>query len=182
MSSNKDKSNSLFGWICSFVLIAVILIVLLLRFLDPCDRSFVAIAGLLGGYVSLFSLVLMFAQFKSIKDISSETKDKMDSIISVSDLAKKAELARSAQSDVAQNKYDLAIYKIQIIKETLIKLERKNEAISTTISEYCGMLGTHLTSLRSTSTRIRTKVITQDLEAIADFLLRQEESFKEKTN
>ena len=44
------------------------------------------------------------------------------------------------------------------------------------------MLGTHLTSLHNNKSEIRRFVIVQDLETIADFLLRQEESIKEKTN
>ena len=124
MSNNKENINNQIWWIVAFVAIAAILIILLLSILDTKDKTFVAIAGVLGGYVSLFSLVLMFAQFKSIKDISRETKNKMDSLVSISDLAKKSELAHSAQGDVKEGKDDLAIYKIQIIKETLIKLER----------------------------------------------------------
>ena len=182
MRKTKNKSSGQIWWIVSFFVLAALIVVLLLHFLDESDKSFIVISGVIGGYVSLFSLVLMFAQFKSIRDISSETKDKMDSVISISNLAKHAELARSAQSDVNQEKDDLAIYKIQIIKETLIKLERRDDSDSAVISEYCGKLGTHLTSLRSHNTRIRRQVINGDLEDIADFLLRQEECIKEKSN
>ena len=169
-------------WIISFFVFAIVIVIFLLRFLDDSDKRFAVIAGVVGGYISLFSLILMFAQFKSIKDISSETKDKMDSVIFISNLAKHAELARSAQSDIEQSKDELAVYKIQIIKETLIKLERRDDSYRSIISEYCGKLGSHITSLRGNNTRIRKQVIIGDLEDIADFLLRQEEYIKEKSN
>lgn len=180
--AKKDKKGYLALWIVLFILIGIGLVWLLLKNLPEEDRSLVGVVGIIGAYVSTFSLVLMFSQFKSIRDISQETKDKMDTMVSVSNLAKHAELARSAQSDVIGGKNDLAMYKIQIIKETLIKLEKKDDGVKAKVSDFCGRLGTHLTSLRSDGSNIRRNVINSDLEDIADFLLRQEETIKEKTN
>lgn len=179
--ANNNKSFGLVYWILAFVAVGAGLVCLLLVFLQAGDKSIINIAGVFGAYVSFFSLVLMFAQFKSIRDISQETKDQMDALVSVSNLAKHAELARSAQNDVIAGKEDLAIYKIQIIKETLIKLENR-DGTNSSIPDYCGRLGTHLTSLRTSKTKVRRSVITKDLEEIADFLLRQEEIIKNKTN
>ena len=180
--AKKDKKGGLTWWIVFFILIGLGLVWFLLTNLPEKDKSLVGVIGILGAYVSTFSLVLMFSQFKSIRDISQETKDKMDTMVSVSNLAKHAELARSAQSDVKEGKDDLAIYKIQIIKETLIKLEKNEYSVKVTASDFCGRLGMHLTSLRSDSSNIRRNVINNDLENIADFLLRQEETIKEKSN
>ena len=180
--AKNDKSDGLGRWIFFFFLFGLILVGLLLWQLPEGDKSIVGVVGVCGAYVSLFSLMLMFSQFKSIKDISQETKAKMDTMVSVSNLAKHAELARSAQSDVKEGKDDLVVYKIQIIKETLIKLENKDAGIKRTVADFCGRLGTHLTNLRDHSSTVRRNVINGDLEDIADFLLRQEETIKEKSN
>ena len=178
----KHKGGSLKCWIVIFALIGIVLVLIFVKYIKSGNEPFVGVIGAFGAYVSTFSLVLMFSQFKSIKAISQETKDKMDTMVSVSNLAKHAELARSAQSDITAGKDDLAIYKIQIIKETLIKLEKKGEEAKEKSSDFCGRLGTHLTSLRSDASNIRRNIINGDLEIIADFLLRQEETIKEKSN
>lgn len=180
--ASKSKTPNLLLWILVFIGLGIFLVYMLLNRLPEGNRTFLNVIGVFGAYVSLFSLVLMFSQFKSIRVISQETKDKIDTILSVSDLAKHVELARNVQDDVNSGKYDLAIYKIQIIKETLIKLEKSDDTDNDTISEYCGKLGTHITNLRSGNSRLRRKVISGDLEDIADFLLRQEEKLKNKTN
>lgn len=180
--AKKEKNGGLTLWIVFFILIGIGLVGLLIWKLPETEKSIVGVVGVCGAYVSVFSLVLMFSQFKSIRDISQETKDKMDTMVSVSNLSKHAELARSAQSDVTAGKDDLAVYKIQIIKETLIKLENKDAVIKNTVSDFCGRLGAHLTNLRDNSSTIRRNVINSDLEDISDFLLRQEETIKEKSN
>lgn len=179
---NKGKTQGQSIWIGAFIIIGLFLVWLLMKYLPDENKVFVTIAGVIGAYVSLFSLVLMFSQFKSIRDISQETKDKMETMVSLSSMAKHAEMARSAQNDVNSSKDDLAIYKIQIIKETLIKLERNDVTDNAKITEFCGKLGTHLTALRSGRSNIRREIIICDLEDIADFLLRQEETMKEKSN
>jgi len=180
--AKKEKKGGLTWWIVGFIIIGIILLGLLIWKLPEGEKSIVSLVGVCGAYVSTFSLILMFSQFKSIRDISQETKDKMDTMVSVSNLAKHAELARSAQSDVTAGKKDLAIYKIQIIKETLIKLEKKDDKVKEKVSDFCGRLGTHITSLRADGSNIRRSVINSDLEKISDFLLRQEETIKEKSN
>lgn len=180
--ANKKHSSGLFLWILGFIILGVVLVIVLVKHPIVENKTFLNVVGVFGAYVSFFSLVLMFSQFKSIRAISQETKNKIDTILSVSDLAKHVELARNVQDDVNSGKYDLAIYKIQIIKETLIKLEKSDDTDNDTISEYCGKLGTHITNLRTASPRLKIKVISGDLEDIADFLLRQEEKLKNKTN
>lgn len=178
----KESKSDFVWWILAFFGIGGLVLFLVCHYLSDNSVRFTAIVSIMGTYITLFSLILMFSQFKSISDTSRETKRKMDSLFSISNLAKHAELARSAQQDVANLRDELAIYKIQLIKETLIRFEKTDDTVRSKISEYCGKLGTHLTGLRSNRHSLKRNVIVKDLEEISDFMLRQVESVKNNSN
>ena len=70
----------------------------------------------------------MFAQFHSVRETTEATQKKVDSISLISEWSSAAELVRSAENDVERDDFSVAVYKLKLIKDVLIRLKFKDDS------------------------------------------------------
>lgn len=149
-----------------------------------CQRFFlpehlynvVNVISIIGVYSSVFALVVTLFQVMSIKQISEQTKEKITNVLSVSDCTKYATLVRTVQDDIRYSRYELALYKLQQVKDYLLRFKANYPKIDEgTYEDIFKKLGYHITTLSTNDIGdqympLNTNKLIKDLEALSAFM------------
>ena len=170
---------SILLWVGGFLLLGVLLFFILKPFVDGSAVSFWI--GAIGGYSSLYGLVVMLVQFQSVRKTAEATRDKIYSVSSVSELSHYASLIRDASGDIERGSLEIARYKIQTVKDVIISgfCSSTNKKIDDSIEKraqgFIVLLNNHISTLNNAILEkgvpsINAPVIESDMEKVCDFL------------
>ena len=166
-------------WGGGFLVIGFFLFIILRPFSNDSPLTFWI--GAIGGYSSLYGLIVMLVQFQSVRKTAEATRDKIYSVSSVSELSHYASLIRDASGDIERGSLELARYKIQTVKDVIISGfcsstdEKIDESIVRRAKDFIVLLNNHISTLNNAILEknvpaVNTPVIISDLENVCDFL------------
>lgn len=176
MKVNKVNTLKILGWVGAYLIIGCAVFALSKIFLPEYLYNVVNVISILGVYSSVFALVVTLYQVMSIKQISEQTKEKINNVLSVSDCTKYATLVRTVQDDIRCSRYELALYKLQQVKDYLLRFKSNYPKIDDdTYKEMFKKLGYHITTLSTNgigdqSMPLNTSKLIKDLEALSAFM------------
>ena len=119
MAKNQNI-RSVLCWGGGFIILGFILY-LLLKQLANDDSAVVFWIGAIGGYSSLYGLLVMLFQFQSVRKTTDETKRKIDAISLISEWSKAIELIRGAETDIERGDIPIAGFKLRRVKDLVIQ-------------------------------------------------------------
>ena len=165
-----------FFWVILYFVMGKGIYELSILYLPDGLNNIVNIVSILSAYTSVFALVIMLVQVISFKEIAKETKDRFNSILFISEYSKLIELTRCIQDDIKNCKYDLALYRLQLLRETILNNKFRIKSKDEDFSSYLGILGAHISALHTcilerSSEQINKIVIMTDLENLIVFMV-----------
>lgn len=129
-----------------YLLLGYIIYALIYKFLPQEINNIVNIISILSAYTSVYALGIMLYQMISVERTTNETKNRINNVLIISDYAKLIEIARFIQEDIKNGKYEVALYKMQHLKDAiLINKHRCNDGL-TYFSNHISILGVHISS------------------------------------
>ena len=145
--------RKILGWVFAYLILGTVIYVLSKKFLPEDLNNVVNIISILGVYSSVFALIVTLYQVMSIRQITEQTKSKINNVLSVSDFTKYATLIRTVQDDIRFSRYDLALYKLQQVKDYLLRFKANNPKIDEEkgYKEMYQKLGYHISTLATNS-------------------------------
>ena len=169
----KNKTRIL--CILAYLIIGIIIYVVLVKCLPKDLNNIVNIISVLSAYTSVFALIIMLHQVISVEKITTETKDKIFNLLMISDYSKLIEHTRFIQEDIRNEKYELALYRMQLLRDALLNNKYRSNDVVTNFSNHISLLGVHLSSLhtciiKNNGSQINKTIIVKDLEKLIEFL------------
>jgi len=161
--------------VLAYLLFGIAIYIVLVKYLPNNLNNIVNIISVLSAYTSVFALIIMLHQVISVERVTTETKDKIFGLLMISDYSKLIEHTRFIQEDIRNEKYELVLYRMQILRDALLNNKyRSNDGINN-FSNHISILGAHISSLhtciiKSSGSQINKTAIVKDLEKLIEFL------------
>lgn len=153
----------------------IIIYVALVKYLPRDLNNIVNIISVLSAFTSVYALIIMLYQVISVEKVTTETKDKILNLLMISDYSKLIELTRFIQEDIRNEKYELVLYRMQLLREALLNNKYRSNEGKTNFSNHLSLLGVHISSLhtciiKNKGAQINKTTIVNDLEKLIEFL------------
>ena len=161
--------------VLAYLILGSIIYVLLDKCLPENLNNIVNVISVLSAYTSVFALIIMLYQVISVERITAETKDKILNLLMISDCSKLIEITRFIQEDIKNEKYELVLYRMQLLREALLNNKYRSNDRGTHFSNHISILGVHISSLhtciiKNNGGQINKTTIVKDLEKLIEFL------------
>ncbi len=168
---------SILTWTGLFVVIGVIGYFIIRNHSN--DATFSFWISLIGGYASLYGLVVMIIQFQSVRKTTEETKEKLESVSLISEWSRAIELIRSIEADIERDFFSVANYKLKNVKDLILKskpilkadVENKElERVIKRINGYVDILSQFELKVDDPNSEINRPEMLSGLERIIDVM------------
>ena len=159
-----------------FIVIGLFVYKLCVLYLPLELNNIVNIVSVISAYTSIYALIIMLVQVISFKEVAKETRERINTALSISDYSKLVELTKYAQEDIKKNNYELALYRLQLLREFILNNKYRVNGVNEDFSSYLSLLGSHISTLHEctmekSSNQINKIVIINDLEDLIEFIL-----------
>ena len=156
--------------VLAYLILGSVIYVLLDTRLPENLNNIINVISVLSAYTSVFALIIMLYQVISVERITAETKDKILNLLMISDCSKLIEITRFIQEDIKNEKYELVLYRMQLLNNKYRSNDRR-----THFSNHISILGVHISSLhtciiKNNGGQINKTTIVKDLEKLIEFL------------
>lgn len=138
--------------------------------------NIVNIITILSAYTSIFALVIMLYQVMTVKKVAKETKQRINSSLIIANYSELVGLTKAVQGDVRNGKYELALYKLQQLRESMLNNKHRVNDVKIDYSNHLSIVGSHINALHNCvlndeKLKINKLSIIKDLENLIEFLV-----------